>query len=278
MVLNVLVLHVIVVVMRVDSVITSSNVNEEATAFATSHIVVATPGRLLQLLSFADVLASVLAVRLLVLDEADEVIHVVYLMTIQLADATFRRDLVTILSTLPPRRQLLCFSATYPIQLKSLLLDLGRDPKFVSIDPNSVPIENLRVFMLHGSTQAYRSVAVDHEHALYLNTGNGYMNWHDNTWHMTDKKTTADLLCDAHVPLMTSSSSYPANHVIGLLSVLPFVQCIIMWNCDEAQHNRLAAAIAPLCEAGVLSGKAKPAERDRIIHKVCSCCIVMSSR
>lgn len=84
------------------------------------HIVVATPGRLLDLINEGS--CSLARVTYLVLDEADRML-----------DLGFERDVRAILSHLPKVRQTLLFSATWPDSVKALASEFLRDPVKVTI-------------------------------------------------------------------------------------------------------------------------------------------------
>jgi superfamily II DNA/RNA helicase len=87
-----------------------------------TDIVVATPGRLLDLIDHnALTLASV---KLLVLDEAD-----------RLFDLGFSEELGRLLALLPPKRQHLFFSATFPPAVQALANSLLQDPVRVEVRP-----------------------------------------------------------------------------------------------------------------------------------------------
>ncbi|MDO8440841.1 MAG: DEAD/DEAH box helicase [Polaromonas sp.] len=89
-----------------------------------ADIVVATPGRLLDLIAHNALVLS--GVSALVLDEAD-----------RLFDLGFADELGRILALLPPQRQNLFFSATFPPAVQALAQTLLRDP--VRIDVMSEP-------------------------------------------------------------------------------------------------------------------------------------------
>ena len=89
-----------------------------------ADILVATPGRLLDLLEHNAV--SLSAVSILVLDEAD-----------RLLEEGFSDELGRILALLPARRQSLLFSATFPPSVQTLATALLRDP--ARIDAPSAP-------------------------------------------------------------------------------------------------------------------------------------------
>ena len=85
-----------------------------------ADVVVATPGRLLDLLDHNAM--SIAAVSTLVLDEADK-----------LLDMGFGDELARILSLLPAQRQSLFFSATFPPAIEALAASMLRDPLRVEI-------------------------------------------------------------------------------------------------------------------------------------------------
>ncbi|RYD26777.1 MAG: DEAD/DEAH box helicase, partial [Verrucomicrobiaceae bacterium] len=94
------------------------------------HIVIATPGRLMHLakdlhLHFSDL-------ETLVLDEADRML-----------DMGFLKDIETIVSNLPPRRQTLMFSATFPKEIEGLSRRFQHDPKMVRIGDPSNPADTV---------------------------------------------------------------------------------------------------------------------------------------
>ena len=90
-----------------------------------ADIIVATPGRLLELVKKNAVKLS--GVQLLVLDEADRML-----------DFGFRDELARILTLLPQRRQNLLFSATFPAAVESLALELLREPARIAIEPTAI--------------------------------------------------------------------------------------------------------------------------------------------
>lgn len=85
-----------------------------------ADVIVATPGRLLDLVDHNAV--SLSAVAMLVLDEAD-----------RLLDLGFADEVNRILSLLPARRQNLLFSATFPAAVEALAAGLLRNPTRIEI-------------------------------------------------------------------------------------------------------------------------------------------------
>ena len=87
-----------------------------------AHIMVATPGRLLDLITHNAL--SLSTVRTLVMDEADK-----------LLDLGFGEELARILALLPARRQNLFFSATFPPAMEALAARMMHDPLRVEVAP-----------------------------------------------------------------------------------------------------------------------------------------------
>ena len=103
-----------------------------------ADVLVATPGRLLDLAGQNAV--QLATVRLLVLDEAD-----------RLLDLGFAEELARVITLLPPQRQNLFFSATFPPEVRVLADRLLRDPIDIS-----VPVE-----VLAQPEITQRAIAVD---------------------------------------------------------------------------------------------------------------------
>jgi superfamily II DNA/RNA helicase len=89
-----------------------------------ADVLVATPGRLLDLVDHNAV--SLAALSVLVLDEADRLLAL-----------GFAAQLGRILTLLPARRQSLLFSATFPPKVETLACELLRDPVRIGIAPDA---------------------------------------------------------------------------------------------------------------------------------------------
>ena len=94
-------------------------------------IVVATPGRLLDLMEQGYVKLS--AIKTFVLDEADRML-----------DMGFIPDIERILKELPRRRQTAFFSATLPSEIVSLANGMLIDPVHITINPEQPTVEKIR--------------------------------------------------------------------------------------------------------------------------------------
>src|SRR5471032_1584562 len=101
-----------------------------------ADIVVATPGRLLDLV--AQNAVSIADVQTLVLDEAD-----------RLLDMGFADELKRILALLPAKRQTLLFSATFPRAVLALAAAMVRDP--FTIDVPDVPSDSAAAVAAQGA-------------------------------------------------------------------------------------------------------------------------------
>ena len=104
------------------------------------HIVIATPGRLLDLVEHNSVILS--AVKTLVLDEADRML-----------DLGFTEELQRILALLPKQRQNLLFSATFPESIQALSAKILQQPVLIQLTHNNTPAPAI----------AQRAIAVDKE-------------------------------------------------------------------------------------------------------------------
>ena len=93
-------------------------------------IIVATPGRLLDLIEQGECDLSTL--EALVLDEAD-----------QMLDMGFAKPIAQIVATVPTERHTLLFSATMPKSITALADSLLRDPAKVEIAPPSTTVERI---------------------------------------------------------------------------------------------------------------------------------------
>jgi ATP-dependent RNA helicase RhlE len=118
-----------------------------------ADIVVATPGRLLDIVQHNALRLS--QVETLVLDEAD-----------RLLDLGFADELQAVLALLPPGRQNLFFSATFPPAVQALAERLLKDPQRVDVpaaEPADQPVILQRVFAVDPNrrTQLLRQLIKD---------------------------------------------------------------------------------------------------------------------
>ncbi|MDG1732923.1 MAG: DEAD/DEAH box helicase [Thalassotalea sp.] len=99
-------------------------------------ILVATPGRLLDLIETGDV--NFQALEVFVLDEADTML-----------DMGFFKDVQTIISKLPKKRQTLLFSATMPAEIEILAQGILTEPTKIQITAQTVTIDLVNQSVYH---------------------------------------------------------------------------------------------------------------------------------
>ncbi len=108
------------------------------------HLVVATPGRLLDLMNQGHLDLSQL--ETFVLDEADRML-----------DMGFLPDLKRIIAELPVKRQSVFFSATLPPKIIQLARQLLKDEVMVNVTPKTTSVERIEqrvLFVEHGKKRA----------------------------------------------------------------------------------------------------------------------------
>lgn len=105
------------------------SINPQMIAMQNVNILVATPGRLLELVASKAVYLS--SVETLVLDEADKMLNI-----------GFKEEMTNILAYLPKKRQNLLFSATLSKDLESIKSFLLNEPYFINIvsEENSIEL------------------------------------------------------------------------------------------------------------------------------------------
>lgn len=95
------------------------------------HLVIATPGRLLDHLRRDTI--NLDGLKTFVLDEADQMLHM-----------GFKPEVESIISQIPKKRQTLCFSATMNSQVRKLAYKYMTDPKTVIIKKEDITLKNIK--------------------------------------------------------------------------------------------------------------------------------------
>ncbi len=111
-------------------------------------VLIATPGRLLDLFDRGQILLS--DIKVLVIDEADRML-----------DMGFIPDIEKIISLLPMTRQTLLFSATMPDEIKNLSEKFLSNPKTVSVAPPASPAKTVDHRMMEVSSKSKKTVLKD---------------------------------------------------------------------------------------------------------------------
>ncbi len=117
---------------KTTSVFGGSSYKRQISFIENSSIVVATPGRLLDLLEKKKIN---LKPKFIVLDEADEMLNM-----------GFIDDIKKIFEFLPSERQTLMFSATMPENIKILAKKILKNPAEVKITPKNISNENIEQY------------------------------------------------------------------------------------------------------------------------------------
>jgi len=99
------------------------------------HLVIATPGRLIDHLSRGTVNLDNL--KTFVIDEADQMLLM-----------GFKNDIEDILEKTPKKRQTLCFSATMSSEVKKLAYKYMNDPKEIIIKKEETTLKNIKQFLI----------------------------------------------------------------------------------------------------------------------------------
>ena len=122
-----------------------------------AHIVVGTPGRVLDHLDRASLALDALAT--LVLDEADRML-----------DMGFADEIKQVLKHCPAQRQTLMFSATYPEGVQALATRFMRQPQTVTIKETHAPEQIRQLFIEVTETQRLHAVSLLLKHHRPVST------------------------------------------------------------------------------------------------------------
>ncbi|MDM5330606.1 DEAD/DEAH box helicase [Neobacillus sp. CF12] len=121
------------------------------------QIVVGTPGRLLDHIGRGTVQLS--EVSFLVLDEADQMLHIGFL-----------KEVEDIIRETPKSRQTMLFSATMPEEIRTLANKHMRKPEYIQVEKNQGPAENVKLIAIHTIDRAKQATLIElvETHRPYL--------------------------------------------------------------------------------------------------------------
>lgn len=108
------------------------------------HLVIATPGRLLDHLRRKTINLDNL--KTLVLDEADQMLHM-----------GFKNEVESIIKQTPKQRQTLCFSATMNSQVKKLAYKFMNNPRVVIVEKEEVTLKNIKQTLIETTDRKKQS-------------------------------------------------------------------------------------------------------------------------
>ena len=111
-------------------------------------VLIATPGRLLDLFGRGNILLN--DIKILVIDEADRML-----------DMGFIPDIEKICSLLPPLRQTLLFSATMPPEIKRLTAKFLSSPKEVAVAPPATAAATVELFLANAEPRRKKELLHD---------------------------------------------------------------------------------------------------------------------
>ncbi|HIS28932.1 MAG TPA: DEAD/DEAH box helicase [Candidatus Avamphibacillus intestinigallinarum] len=120
---------------RVLPIYGGANMERQIRSLKDNHVVVATPGRLLDHLRRKTLRTD--HVKIAVLDEADEMLNM-----------GFVEDIRSILKAIPESRQTLLFSATMPKEIRNIATTLMKDPKEIKVKAKEMTVENIDQYFI----------------------------------------------------------------------------------------------------------------------------------
>jgi len=112
------------------------------------HILVATPGRLLDLINQGFIKLD--TIKIFILDEADRML-----------DMGFIHEIKKLIAMLPPKRQSLFFSATMPSNIKELSQTILTNPIKIQISPVSSTADTIQQYLYFTNRTTKRSLLLD---------------------------------------------------------------------------------------------------------------------
>lgn len=121
------------------------------------QIVVGTPGRLLDHIGRGTVQLS--QVSFLVLDEADQMLHIGFL-----------NEVEDIIKETPKTRQTMLFSATMPEEIRTLANKHMRKPEYIQVEKTQGPADNVKLIAIHTMDRAKQATLIQlvETHRPYL--------------------------------------------------------------------------------------------------------------
>jgi ATP-dependent RNA helicase RhlE len=134
--------------LRIKNLVVFGGVNQNPQTDALKRgvdVLVATPGRLLDLISQGFIRLN--DIEIFVLDEADRML-----------DMGFVHDVKRIITKIPVKRQTLFFSATMPAEIQSLANSILKNPEKIAVTPESTTAETIEQTLFYVEKENKRSL------------------------------------------------------------------------------------------------------------------------
>lgn len=121
-----------------------TNIRESLRELRKAQIIIATPGRLINMLDQNEINAEHL--KMLVVDEADEMLSAGFMWQL--------RDLIA--DFIPTTAQIALFSATFPEELKEITSNFMTDPQEIYVKKDELTLEGIRQYYVNVSREEYK--------------------------------------------------------------------------------------------------------------------------
>ncbi|XP_078500587.1 putative ATP-dependent RNA helicase DDX20 isoform X2 [Lissotriton helveticus] len=186
------------------------------------HIAVGSPGRIKQLIELGYM--NTASIRLFILDEADKLLE----------EGSFQEQINWIYSSLPPNKQMLAVSATYPESMASALARYMREPTFVRLnasDPGLIGLKQYyKVVNSYPLPHKIFDEKVQHLQELFskipFNQALVFSNLHSRAQHL------ADILTSKGFPAVCISGSMSQDHRLDAMAKLKQFHCRVLISTD----------------------------------------------
>uniref|UniRef100_A0A8C9VDE5 RNA helicase n=1 Tax=Scleropages formosus TaxID=113540 RepID=A0A8C9VDE5_SCLFO len=197
-------------------------VSQDRARLKRCHIAIGSPGRVKQLVELG--FLSTASVRLFVLDEADKLLE----------EGSFQEQINWIYSSLPPSKQMLALSATYPESLAQHLARYMTDPTFVRLNPTDPSLIGLkqyyRLVRSHPLPHKVFEEKVQHLFELFskvpFNQALVFSNLHSRAQHLSD------ILSQKGLPAACISGSLSQDQRLEAMAKLKQYQCRVLISTD----------------------------------------------
>ncbi|KAL4648395.1 putative ATP-dependent RNA helicase DDX20 [Arapaima gigas] len=199
-------------------------VSQDKARLKKCHIAIGSPGRIKQLIELGFLCTA--SIRLFVLDEADKLLE----------EGSFQEQINWIYSSLPPSKQMLALSATYPESLAQHLARYMTDPTFVRLNPTDPGLIGLkqyyRLVRSHPLHHKIFEEKVQHLFELFskvpFNQALVFSNLHSRAQHLSE------ILLQKGLPAACISGYLSQDQRLEAMAKLKQYQCRVLISTDLA--------------------------------------------